>query len=690
MALAAFPGVSGPASFSTSEPLRLMTVAALPPWREPQILDDLVRMCQLSGTTEVTLLFQGLPQQAPLLEKAHRFIEQFDRARKRLAAEGIGSAILMQSLVGHADTGMPRSPAPFQRITGWDGTECAACFCPADPDFIAYVRDLTSLLASARPTLLMVDDDVRLNNHAPATWSCACPHHLRALADLTGQTYTREALFQGMAGRSREALQLRKQWLAAGGQTLVNLAQAIRHAIDTVDPTIRCGQCISNSYHMLKIEPVVRALAGTTRPLARLAGAMYMEAGYKDFGATMTRMALQRSTLSEAIECVCEADTCPHTFYSMSRRTLRGFIAGSLLASRVDGAYPWIPATREWIPAEWTGYARTLGENGPYFESLARLVRRVRWQGPSLICREVDWQPPSEGRSELAMPIAWASTLLGRMGLPFTVNDPAASVAMLSGCATEALDDAALKDLLSRGVLLDGQAAWHLCQRGFSRWLGVDIRPLDTSPGCDREILQEHALNGVSGGLHLRSACPDARSLMRLDALDSQAIELSYFASNRWFHDPHFTHAGTASMVYRNELGGRVAIFAQVLGGTDGFDSQTQAFLNAIRKEQLVNLLGWLAGEPLPVVATAPGDTYVLAGTDQVDGAQVVAVFNLNPDEETSVDLRLGDDSPRRVWALDAAGQWQETPYRQAPDRMIQIQHPLATMMPVVLKLQRA
>jgi len=83
---------------------------------------------------------------------------------------------------------------------------------------------------------------------------------------------------------------------------------------------------------------------------------------------------------------------------------------------------------------------------------------------------------------------------------------------------------------------------------------------------------------------------------------------------NRWSHDPHFKKIAPALTAYTNKLGGRVAIYAYPLDAT-----LAMVFMNYIRKQQIIAVLEWLEGGPLPGVAEAAADTYTLIGRNHTD-----------------------------------------------------------------------
>jgi hypothetical protein len=664
----------------------MITTVALPPWREPGILDDLVEMCRRSATTDVVVMMMGIPQADINLEGTVQGLRQFARIKEKLASHGVQAGILIQNLLGHGERGEPRSPLTYQRIVGWDGQENRSCFCPLDREFLARTEHMVQLMAAAAPAFLLIDDDVRLDNHLPARWSCACPLHVACFNQLAHRNLDREEIFAAMRGEGGEAKTAREAWLKSGEESLINLAQTIRRAINNVNPELRCGKCLSGGRHLLSTEPLARALAGTTRPMVRLGGAVYLENGYKGFAQVMATLALERSLMAGDLEYLCEADTFPQTLYSTSCQTLRGYIAGSILAARVDVPYTWIPNTTEWVRPEWEAYADTLGRSVNFFQALSLLQPKVRWLGPTAACLRVHNFVPDPQHMpsvETQTDITWGGQVCGRMGIPFTVNDPEARTVMLNGVSAADLKDDEIRRYLAGGLLLDGPAAWELDRRGFADYLGVDVHTAATSLEVTEEIATEDRANGPAAGMHLSSLVGGPADLMRLAPRSDSTRVLGWLARNRWFHDPGLSKVAPALTAYINKLGGRVAVYAYSLNAT-----LSMVFMNYVRRQQIVTLLEWLEGAPLPALAETPADTYFLLARNQQEGEYVAAVFNLSSDTvEGCVNLRWNGSPPQHVLRLDHGGAWRDLGFESA-GRRLTLKTPLETMKPLVLRIQ--
>jgi len=79
-------------------------------------------------------------------------------------------------------------------------------------------------------------------------------------------------------------------------------------------------------------------------------------------------------------------------------------------------------------------------------------------------------------------------------------------------------------------------------------------------------------------------------------------------------------------------------------------------------KEQLLGVLGWLSGEPLPVWTVDTADTLLRYGAID-DATRLLAIINLNPDEIDPLMLKMPGARIERIEALSRDGVWQEAEF---------------------------
>ena len=112
------------------------------------------------------------------------------------------------------------------------------------------------------------------------------------------------------------------------------------------------------------------------------------------------------------------------------------------------------------------------------------------------------------------------------------------------------LSDREVRRILGRSALLDGGAAEVLQQRGFGRWLGVNVGAV-----AGYGAMAEQYDGGVLPGLAAGRAPHRGTQWHALRATAATVCSRFIDARDRW-------HVG--STIYANALGGRVAVYASV------------------------------------------------------------------------------------------------------------------------------
>ena len=108
--------------------------------------------------------------------------------------------------LGHGDGLSLTEDCSAKKWTGWTGStgvEAKACNCPRQSGFLEYVRAVARLYAEFKPAYVWIDDDLRFDNHAPATTGsrpgCWCERCIADFNAATGGKWTRTSLNAAVA-----------------------------------------------------------------------------------------------------------------------------------------------------------------------------------------------------------------------------------------------------------------------------------------------------------------------------------------------------------------------------------------------------------------------------------------------------------------------------------------------------------
>ena len=215
----------------------------------------------------------------------------------------------------------------------------------------------------------------------------------------------------------------------------------------------------------------------------------------------------------------------------------------------------------------------------------------------------------------------WASILLARFGMPWQVTDYEAPV-MMAGDTAAFFGDAEIDQMLRRAIVLDGIAAAILAERGYEALIGVRTEKKETLRINFERYGENKAFYGRYAGTR---NYVESSNVPRLIPVSDTVRVISEFISVPAYQSTEESVVTPAVTLYVDENGGRVAVF-WVVPGLGGLGT-----LNDRIKSQLIGVLGWVAGAPIPVWTVGTADTFLRFGRLS-DTEYLMGVINLNPD----------------------------------------------------------
>ncbi|MFA5205097.1 MAG: hypothetical protein WC708_11910 [Lentisphaeria bacterium] len=650
---------------------RIINITPLFVAHRTEMTADLLRLHKECGVTDVAFMLPLHPEgRVPSLAKAERLRDLFREMRQELAGSGLRVGILIQSTMGHGTV----SESAFTRSVNAKGMTTASV-CPLAPGFADYLRRAVATVAATRPEFLLVDDDFRLANHGAA--GCYCAHHLAVLEQATGRHFERDGL--EVALKTDGTLQ--QQWDAVRLESLLALAREIRAGIDATDSKLPCGFCICDAGGMeLQYAHAIEAvLAGGNPPFVRVNSAWYSSSDTKGLVQRIYWTSAQTRTMKDMPEILGESDTYPQNRYYTPARALNAQILFSILHG-CNGLKLWVSRMGEFQPESGEAYRQMLKANIAAYQKLADLMPQVAWLGPTtpLPADPAKFPPYTNPvRSE-----NWACAVLAHLGIPVTVGANADSpVVMLTGPECDFFSDDELRAFLARGVLLDGSAAQRFCDRGLGGLLGV-AADLPRDWQCTFERLNGHAANGAGVGKDIILTALVSGTAVRLTPNAPATQTLSTLYHIPFFMSGDETVVGAGLTLHENALGGRVAVYAARADAT--------AFLDEVRRGQLIHVLDWLNRTPLPAIVLSDLDIYALHGrvADPAGGGELLVLFNLNLDPLPEIRLRTGGRTPVTIERLAGSGRWLRLKWVASRASPITVQAKLETAVPLILKIQ--
>jgi len=180
----------------------------------------------------------------PPMEVHRQHVERLLGAKEDLKELGIISSLQVQMTIGHGDPGAKPNEWTAKTWTGWTGStgvEDKYCNCPRQTKYLEYIREMTRLYAKLCPRTLWIDDDLRYDNHIPATNNsrigCWCDTCLAAFSEKEGVQWNRQTLDKAMDSDPA----LADRWKQFCIESLQEIARIISQETRSISPTTKMG-----------------------------------------------------------------------------------------------------------------------------------------------------------------------------------------------------------------------------------------------------------------------------------------------------------------------------------------------------------------------------------------------------------------------------------------------------------------
>ena len=538
----------------------------------------------------------------------------------------------------------------FTPMVRADGSETPFATCPLDPAFQKRLSSDMALVARvAHPAFMMTEDDFSIQA-AAGRYGCFCQRHLDEFARRTGTYRTREELTALFDQKTGESYALLRRWRELMKDSLVELAKAIRRAVDEEAPDIPIGymQAGSADAEGDVTEAVSRALAGPRHmPFSRICGTFYFGVHAREIPAVLFHSLYSRQHIPGDFHFLYEEDTYPRNRFYTAGAHVRAMM-GIVTSFGYEGAVYHVQQRLDDANEE-PAYARVYAAERQRYAEVARIAAMCQVQGVNLPY-DPFWNNQEGGGAP-----EWLQCV-SRFGIPYT--SLASRVAFWDGTRALRASDEEVMRQLAMGLFLDGKAAKILCDRGYGEYLGVRIGE-NLAPGP-----QVYDLNEVE------AVCPQFVPEGRGRTMPSAHM---YAAANGtlygvWPADPacevlsegytfRMERLGPAMTRFENRLGGRVVVMGLTVG-----KNPSQSLYNYRRQRLIQQMLAW-CGDEYVFVREAPDVFPVMNEPREPDACGftgMLTLVSLCEDELPELTLHLPPrwQSARTFKWLDSRGRW--------------------------------
>jgi hypothetical protein len=468
----------------------------VPQWLPEDRYRELLALFEkYQGVTDEITFFTSVTHPPLPLAEIQRRCAILARRIPEAKARGYRAGINVLSTMGHHEENLPNSLAgDFTRVTDLDGNVSLGSFCPNDPRFHDYVRDLYRLVAAADPDTIWVDDDVRLAGHMPVGLTCFCDRCLRIFEQESGSSQTRAGLKQGLfEGPAEARLALRRAWLEHNRATIERLLALVEQSVHALRPGMPLGFMSGERFFEgYAFERWARALAGPAgAPVTwRPGGGFYEDSWTGGLAGKSHEVGRQVSLLPPAVVSIqSEIENFPYHRLKKAAHITVLEAAAHMAAGCTGAAFNVLSGNDEPLD-EFEPIVAAIRDARPLFDVMAREFGRARPVGLFAAWNKDSWAADT-GMLSLA-PAVW------EIGLPVAYGPEGAVVTLLFPQSLAVMSAADIEKVLAGAVYMDAATLDALNRGGYGELTGLTVDKV--LPRDCIEELSDHPLNAPFAG----------------------------------------------------------------------------------------------------------------------------------------------------------------------------------------------
>lgn len=533
----------------------------------PRVAADaraLAAFCRSHGIEEVVLFFAAEEWNNGLLSRRdeEHWFKAVRTAKTILDRAGLVTSLnpWMTSLHCARGRTFPRD-RPFSPTVSPLGETSKACASFDDPRWRRYVTRLYGRFARLGFRIIWVEDDFRFHNHAPLFWGGGFePSILRRFSKAVGRKVTRPELVRALL-KPGKPHPWRKIWMATWRTIHLEVARELADAVARNRPGETCLGLMTSGPAAHSVEgrrwkDFFAAFSIQGKVAHRPHYGPYTEAPGREKPYSVMMLDLQKQFRPAGTESAPEVENFPFTTWSKpdaqtwSEMALCNFFGSDALLLDV---FPF-SGNR---PQEDPGICAMLKQSRPSLDWISARFT-PDWETVGV---QLPWREDAEERAHLPP----GANMYSFYSLPFSggffhlnygvpVCFKASPVSALFGQVASTLDDSEIQALLSRGLILDGDSAWILQNRGFGDLLGCRVKALvdrEAEAYAVEQTLRNPA--GIRPGFNF-----NANLVPRMARIEPHRDAGEWSRLLR----PDGSRFGSALSVFRNRLGGRVVTYA--------------------------------------------------------------------------------------------------------------------------------
>lgn len=632
----------------------------LPIWSANENLEELIEFSKRNHIDEIIVKVDAeeFTHGIPSLKWLDDYLPVLKKIKAGLEGAGIKFSINPWVTLVHCDRGrkVKEIYPDIGLMVGHDGVQCTSCACPLSEGWRKVTKALWQRYASTHPEVLWVEDDIRLLNHQPAAYGCFCDIHMKEFRKKVGKTVSREELVAALFAPG-EPHPYRKIWFDLNRDAMIDTVGFLEKCVHEISPETKLGlMCSPPTAHAIEgrdWDGLTSALAGNNKLVARPCMLNYDESSPRGLYGSEYMMKVTLHCLSPETIIQTEIENWPFSGFSKSAKFTFLQCALSFLLGADGVTMNLFDHMGNPMMDVDPNMGDMLRNKKTYLNAIAERCNSGKSVGIQLLHDQKGSYSVKLGENAGLYDLspnghAWHS-VFGPFGFSYTFEK--SDVVALSGQVVRSLNDEQIKNILSKGALIDLSAMKCLIDMGYGDLLGASIKK--TIHKYDEPLAAEEYFNTDFGGaknMYLTNTLPHLGGNPEIAEFELAygAILVSHIV------DPDNVARYPFLTLYENKLGGRTALYPVDIE----YMSTGKAFLSPYRKIQMKNVLNWLSrGNIAMEVESGP---YPLSLRIDKDDEIILAAFNLTLDDWPKMAFNLSTDRKinGHVQILQEDGTW--------------------------------
>ena len=461
-----------------------------PNHHEDERIASILSFCKKYGFQNVILFVNAVNYNVGhmTIKEAKPWVATIKKAKKILNANGISVSLNPWIDIGSYDGGRTlKEGQNFRTMVDRNGTKCVMVACPLCEEWRKYFFEFYEyLITEIQPEVVWVEDDLRLHNHAPLdTTGCFCDKHMEIYCQKLGKQVSREEFQQGVFGPN-VIEEYKKVWLDECRNTINDLAKAIGDKVRSLGLSTKVALMSSGPIgHCMEArdwKTLTHNLMGNNQThIHRISLPCYTEETGKEYLFNFSRMSMViREWVERDSKILPEMEIGTFSPFSKSARFMQFQLESALPLILQGMTYDIFEFAGNGALEEY-GYGQMVKSRMPYFNAVINLP--IEYDDLDGIIVPIDqncsYNIKPNGKPEDLFP---TSMDIGAYFSSFGFNVRYSrersfkdKIIALSGYAVENYTNEELTAMFNNNqMILDGDAALRLCNRGFGKMLGIN------------------------------------------------------------------------------------------------------------------------------------------------------------------------------------------------------------------------